>query len=142
MSTNLKVTICGDVCTECPRYIATQENDTTSLEKIAELWYKLGLRDKILPADELKCFGCTKDKFCTHQLNKCVHLTNKNNCGECDIFPCDKINTVFSKTEDFAKTCKQICTAEEFQSLEKAFLLKKKILVQIHNNNLKNNNQT
>ena len=131
---DVKISICGDICSECPRYIATKNNDITELEKIAELWYRLGFRCKIVNPEELKCSGCGKDKFCNHNLTLCEHLDAINNCGECDNFPCDKINLVFQKTDKVNEVCKIKCSESEYKKFYKAFLMKRQILTEINKN--------
>ena len=131
-NSDLKISICGDVCSDCPRYIATGKNDIAELEKIAELWYRLGFRDKILRPEDLKCTGCHKDKFCNHNLNQCEHLGHKNNCGECDCFPCDKINSVFKKTDNTSMECKNKCSNSEYHTLYNAFFVKREMLTEIN----------
>ena len=132
MCNDLKISICGDVCSECPRFIATETNDTAELEKIAELWYRLGFRDSILSSEDLKCTGCSKDKVCSYNINNCKHLNGKNNCGECDSFPCDKITIVFQKTDKTNEICKDKCSASEYKELSRAFLMKRQILTEIN----------
>jgi hypothetical protein len=131
---NIKIGICGDVCSECPRYIATQNNDTIELGKIVELWYRLGFRNIIVSAEELKCTGCSSDNACAYQINNCNHLSGKHNCGECDLFPCEKINAAFQKTEELKDICREKCTDLEYLKLGKAFLNKKQILTEINDN--------
>jgi hypothetical protein len=134
MPNDLIISICGDVCSECPRFIATKSNDIAELENIAGLWYRLGFRDRILSPENLKCTGCSKDKLCSYNLNSCEHLANKNNCGECDHFPCDKINQAFQKTDKTNEVCKNICSDSEYNGLCRAFLMKRQILTEINEN--------
>jgi len=129
-----KISICGDVCSECPRYKATMADDTSALERVAELWHRAGLRDRIVSPDEIKCTGCSKQKQCAHGVNNCDHLGEKENCGECDLFPCEKIEMVFKKTDDFSKNCVGKCTPEEFLELSASFLMKKQVLSEINKN--------
>ena len=138
MSDELIISMCGDVCSECPRYRATKANDLSELEKIAQLWYKLGLRDAILKPEDLKCSGCSKDKQCSHNINRCENLKNKQNCGQCDCFPCDTINLVFQKTDITDEICKNRCSDEEYQRLQKAFLMKRQVLTEINENYKRN----
>jgi hypothetical protein len=128
---DLKIAICGDVCSECPRYIATMANDTAEFAKVARLWQKAGYRDRIVSAEELKCHGCNRTIKCAHEINTCEFLGNKSNCGECDFFPCDKINSAFRKSDISKEICKKKCTEEEFQQLNKAFFMKKEILMKV-----------
>lgn len=130
----LKIAFCGDVCPECPRYIATQSNNILEFKKIAELWCRLGFRDKLISPEELKCTGCSKDIDCAHQLNNCEYSNGKSSCGECDLFPCDKINAAFQKTEKIKEICRTKCTDSEYEILNKAFLMKRQILAEINAN--------
>ena len=132
MSKEIKISICGDVCSECPRYIATETDDLLELRKIAELWFRLGFRARILDPGDLKCSGCSKDKSCSYNINRCEHLGNNSNCGECDHFPCDKLNLVFQKTDSLNEGCKTKCSEREYKELYKAFLMKRQILTEIH----------
>ena len=120
--------MCGDLCSECPRYIATQNNNVNELQKVAELWHKLGFRDSVVSTNEIKCSGCTKNNKCTYGINTCQHIDKINNCGECGLFPCEKINSVFERTENLDKYCKPACTKEEYNQLYKAFFMKEQIL--------------
>jgi len=104
----------------------------SELEKVAELWYRMGFRDKIVSPEELKCTGCSKDLDCTYKVNNCEHLAGKNNCGECEIFPCDRMNLIFDKTDAFALICRKKCTESEYLQLENAFFNKRKILNEIN----------
>lgn len=126
-----RISICGDICAECPRYIATENNDTSELQKVALWWYRLGFRDKIVGIEEIKCTGCNKQIICTYGLNDCIHLKNRDNCGECDLFPCEKIENVFKKSELADSLCKGKCTKEEYLQLKRAFFNKKEVLLNI-----------
>ncbi|HPO50669.1 MAG TPA: DUF3795 domain-containing protein [Spirochaetota bacterium] len=132
MEKELKISICGDLCSECPRYKATIKNDVSELEKISELWFRLGFRDKKLPYEDLKCFGCSKEKSCSYDLNICKFIKDKDNCGECDFFPCSKIEEVFEKTEEIKSLCKKKCSEIEFNEMNEAFFRKKEILTKIN----------
>ena len=45
-----RITLCGDNCTKCPRYKA---HSAEELKAVAELWYKIGWRDKIVSNKEI-----------------------------------------------------------------------------------------
>jgi hypothetical protein len=132
METDIIVGACGDVCSECPRYLLTLNNDINGLKKLAELWQRLGFRDKMISPDELKCQGCRKENPCAHNIINCENLTGKTNCGECDSFPCEKINMAFQKTEDLKNNYRIKCSDSEYQQLSRAFLNKKQILNEIN----------
>lgn len=126
------ISICGDICSECPRYKATMINDQEALMRVAETWFRLGFRDKIVSMEEIKCLGCNKQKPCAYGLNNCQHLEDKNNCGECNLFPCPKLEVVFKKTALVEKTVKSLSIQAEYLHLKKVFFSKKEILTGIN----------
>jgi len=127
------ISFCGDNCSECPRYVATVNNDINALKEFAELWFRLGFRPKVVNPEEIKCHGCSKTIYCSNDINNCENLSNKMNCGECDLFPCDKIETVFQKTDRTESVCKEKCSDSEYEILKKAFFSKRQILDEINN---------
>lgn len=50
----IKLACCGDDCNYCLRYIGTKNNNEKELKKAAEIWLKVGWRDKLLLPDEMK----------------------------------------------------------------------------------------
>ena len=40
-----RITLCGDNCTYCPRFLAKTEEE---LQEVAKLWYRVGLRSLYL----------------------------------------------------------------------------------------------
>ncbi len=124
--------VCGDNCLYCPRYIATQNRNATELEKVKELWVRLGLRDPTFPARGLSCFGCKPNKECAYsELRTCAREKGINNCGLCDAYPCDLMNAVFEKSERLRSHAAGICTPGEMEVLDKAFFSKRRNLDQI-----------
>ena len=95
-----KITLCGDNCCKCPRYLAKTNGD---LEKVAELWFRIGWRDRIVPIEEIRCTGCTSHKQCTYCLVDCVK-------------------------ENHVEKCKAVCTDEEYRMLKSAFFHKEENL--------------
>ncbi len=120
------VGICGDNCTCCPRYAATQKGSMDELEKVKELWVRLGLRDPDFPAEGLICNGCKPENNCAYQeLRSCVNDREIKNCGFCDGYPCELIKNAFDKTEKLRLHAEKVCTQEELDILDKAFFKKK-----------------
>jgi hypothetical protein len=132
MEYNYKIGICGDVCSECPRYIASMKDDTEELRLVAELWFRVGFRSSIRPHEEMRCYGCSKDKACSHGITTCAFLAENQNCGECQFYPCDRIKAVFDKAHDSSNKVGGCCSETEFKSLCDAFYMKKEILDRIH----------
>lgn len=120
-----KITLCGDNCLECPRYLAKTDND---LKSIAELWHKIGWRDTIVTNDEIRCSGCSSHKKCTYQLIDCVHEKGIEKCNQCYDYPCKKIKDMLIRSDEYKAKCKKICTQEEYQMLERSFFNKEENL--------------
>lgn len=116
-----KITLCGDDCLKCPRYLAHTEEE---LHRVAELWYRIGWRDHIVSNDEIGCTGCTSHKQCTFQLVECVKQHQVRACHVCNEFPCAKIADMLRRSEQTQKKCREICTEEEYQMLQAAFFRK------------------
>ena len=57
-----KITLCGDNCLECPRYLARSDSE---LEKVAELWFRVG---------ETKLFRLMKLSVVGAHLISSVHI--------------------------------------------------------------------
>lgn len=132
MQNNSIISLCGDICSECPRYIATKANNLEKLTELANLWFRLGFRTKVVCADDMKCNGCSKCKPCSYNINSCEHIQDLENCGECKLYPCEKINLVFEKTDKINEICLAKCSENEYDQLRKAFLLKREVLDEIN----------
>lgn len=125
----MKLGFCGDNCSVCPRYVATQSGDVEQLRKVAVLWYRVGLRDEVVPPEELTCHGCSTENLCAYEdVRECAIEKGVKNCGECEDYPCEKVLKVFKWTESFVERCKEKCSEEEYESLRKAFFSKKENL--------------
>lgn len=131
--------ICGDNCAYCPRYIATQNGRKIELEKVKELWVRLGLRDHDFPVKDMVCHGCTPENKCAYlELCSCVSAQAQENCGSCDEYPCKLIKNAFDKSEKLKSHAAKVCTQEEMDMLHKAFFSKKKYFDNIHQKHRKN----
>jgi hypothetical protein len=125
--------ICGDNCLYCPRYIATQSGSVRELEKVKELWVRLGLRDAATPAQSLVCYGCSPTNRCAYpELRACANEKGLENCGVCEGYPCPFIQAVYEKTEKLHSSLISACTATERECLEKAFFSKRQNLEKSH----------
>lgn len=113
-----KITLCGDNCIECPRYNAHNNDE---LQKVAELWYKVGWRDKVVSNEEIACTGCSSHKECTYDLVNCTKMHNVQKCNQCLEFPCKKISDMLERSRVYQQHCEKVCTKEEYVMLEKAF---------------------
>ena len=90
------IAYCGLVCTSCPQYIATQNDDDIAREEIAKkLAEKFGLNFR---PDEINCDGCLSSEgrligYCnTCEVRKCGMSKSVDNCAVCADQPCDNLN--------------------------------------------------
>lgn len=113
-----KITLCGDNCIECPRYNAHSEEE---LRSVAELWYRVGWRDRIVSKVEIRCEGCSSHKTCTYHLVDCTREHNVEKCNQCGAFPCGKISSMLERSKEYQRRCKEVCSDEEYEMMEKAF---------------------
>jgi hypothetical protein len=93
------VAYCGIVCTECPAFIATKNDDDAKRKETAELWSKQ-FGQEIKPED-INCEGCTLDTgkkidHCTVcEIRKCGHEHKVVNCAYCADYACEKLEKFF-----------------------------------------------
>lgn len=120
-----KITLCGDDCLQCPRYLAKTAEEKS---KVAELWHRIGWRDKIVSPEEISCDGCSSHKKCTYNLVECVKEKGVEKCNQCSQFPCEKIESMLERSAEYKKKCKELCTREEYAMLEKSFFRKEENL--------------
>jgi len=130
----LELGFCGDDCSACPRYIATQSGSRERLKEVAEMWWRAGWRDTIVSPDEMVCGGCASVKWCRYdEIRKCAREKRIGNCGQCYDYPCAKITKVFEQTESYAETCKERVSKEDYECFHKAFFSKRERLHRINN---------
>lgn len=89
------VAYCGIVCTECPAFIATQENDDAKRKEVAEMWskqYKMSIKP-----EDINCDGCNSGSqrmvgYCSVcEIRKCGQGKGVENCALCDEYGCEKL---------------------------------------------------
>ncbi len=129
-----KIGVCGDNCSCCPRYIATLSGNLEKLEKVKDLWFRLGWREESFPARELVCKGCSPEVKCAYpELRNCAYEKRLSNCGLCDNYPCELVSAAYERTKRLTSNARSVCNREEMDILNKAFFNKKQTLDQIHN---------
>jgi len=124
------IAACGNDCAACPRYNAhPYEKTETELRHTAELWMKIGYRDRIVSNEEIACSGCSSHKQCTYQLIECTKEHGVSKCSQCARFPCQKIQDMLTRSAAYQKRCAEVCSETEFRLLEKAFFDKENLLM-------------
>jgi hypothetical protein len=90
---------CWITCTECPAFIATQNDDDARRKETAELWSKK-YNVEIKPED-INCDGCLADTgrvvgyvhVC--EIRKCGQEKGVENCAYCNDYGCKKLTDFF-----------------------------------------------
>lgn len=99
---------CGLVCTDCPTFIATRNDDDRARAKTAD-YYRQAYGFDLKP-EEINCDGCISDGgkligYCqTCAIRKCCRDKGLDHCAVCDQQPCDKLNQ-FHEFSPEAKKC-------------------------------------
>jgi hypothetical protein len=98
------VAYCGIVCTECPAYKATKNNDNKARAKVAEEWSKQFQHN--LKAEDINCSGCLavaeiQFGYCSLcDIRKCGSDREVLNCAYCVEYPCDRLSDFHAKVPD------------------------------------------
>ncbi|MBT8339402.1 MAG: DUF3795 domain-containing protein [Desulfatitalea sp.] len=89
------IAYCGLVCTSCPQFIATQNDDDNARKQAAKrIAETFGI---YLKPEEINCDGCLSSGgrligFCnTCEVRKCGTKKSVINCSTCDEQPCSKL---------------------------------------------------
>lgn len=89
------IACCGLVCTDCPAYIATQQNDDELRKKTAESWSKM-LGHDVRP-ESVNCDGCLSQTgrligYCFEcKIRACCLDKKLPNCASCPDYGCEKL---------------------------------------------------
>lgn len=91
--------VCGLVCSDCPAFIATKNNDNKLREKTAKKWTKeFGYDNPPLKPEDINCSGCLSEKGplflnCRScEVRKCGINKKIKACRKCNEYKkCEKI---------------------------------------------------
>lgn len=94
------VAYCGIVCSDCPAYQATQDNDNAAKANVAKEWNKQ-FKWTLKPED-INCDGCLAVAkvlgYCrVCEIRKCGSEKRVVNCAYCVDYPCDKLSNFHAK---------------------------------------------
>ncbi len=89
------IAYCGLVCSNCPTFLATKNDDDVAREKTAALYAeKFGLD---LKPEDINCEGCKSVRgkligFCqVCEIRRCCSEKGLENCTLCDEQPCENL---------------------------------------------------
>ena len=106
------IACCGLICTECPAFLATQNDDDSERKKVAEMWAKE--YDVELKPANINCDGCLSEnkRLIGHcmvcEIRKCCKEKQLLNCALCDDFACEKLSKYFSMAPQIKSTLEEI----------------------------------
>jgi hypothetical protein len=102
---------CGIVCSECPAFQATQENDDAKRAQVSKEWSSE--QYVIHPAD-VNCDGCmveggrTMSFMADCSVRNCAMEKSYKTCAECADFGCDKLEMPWKMSPDAKKVLEEM----------------------------------
>ncbi len=106
------VAYCGIVCTECPAYIATQNNDEEGRRRTAAKWsQELGLE---VSPDDCICDGCRAFEgrlggYCGQcPIRACGVAKGVENCAYCESYSCGDLDKFLANVPTARETLNAI----------------------------------
>jgi len=105
------VAFCGITCTECPAFIATQQDDDAKRRQVAEEWSEV-YNNEIRP-EQINCNGCLPGLGVHQQLHfcevrKCGIEKAFQNCAYCVDYKCEKLRGLLEQIPQAKKTLEEI----------------------------------
>lgn len=92
---------CGLLCSECPAYKATVNNDEAMRAKTAAQWS--GMYNADIKPEDINCLGCDSDVLFSHcnvcEIRSCARGAGLEDCGKCGSFACGKVEGVLKYDE-------------------------------------------
>jgi hypothetical protein len=89
------IAYCGLVCSDCPTFFATQNDDDAARQETADFYAeKFGLDFK---PEDINCDGCKSDGgkligYCqTCNIRQCCREKRLENCAHCNDQPCENL---------------------------------------------------
>lgn len=105
------VSFCGIICSDCPAYVATQNDDQAERVRVAEMWSREFHAD-IRPED-ICCDGCVgegrKFNHCNAcEFRKCGLEKQVENCAHCEDYSCPKLSAFHQHVPGLKENLDQI----------------------------------
>lgn len=117
------ISVCGDDCAVCPRYLAKTEEE---LHETAIFWHKVGWRDSVVSNEEIKCTGCGSRPTCSFDLLPCTKEHGVNKCRECGQFQCERVKACIEGSKEKMQQCRQAPRRRNFKCLSEPFTKRKR----------------
>jgi hypothetical protein len=106
------IAFCGLICSECPAFLATRNDDDAQRKKTAEMWsvqYGMGLKP-----EDINCDGCLSNtgRLINHcnvcEIRKCGQDKGLENCAHCGEYACEKLDNFFKVAPNSKTTLDEI----------------------------------
>ncbi len=103
---------CGLVCSECPAFIATQNDDNTERERIAKEWKKEYKHE--FKIEDINCDGCTSIEgrhigYCNMcEVRTCATEKDVKNCTYCEDYACETLKNFFDMAPQARKNLEEL----------------------------------
>jgi hypothetical protein len=91
---------CGLICSECPAYLATKEDDDQRRADTAVQWSRQFKVD--LKPEDIDCLGCRSERdpifaYCRIcAIRDCGRKRGLANCAQCADYGCDKLTNFWA----------------------------------------------
>jgi len=118
MNNNKKISLCGLDCSDCPCFLAYQNNNDELRVKTAKKWAKLYDQPDLKPED-MNCLGCLSleepvfrhCKVC--EVRKCGLEKGVQNCGVCvEYKSCKLIANLHEMIPEAKEVCDKMAETE------------------------------
>ena len=103
---------CGLVCSDCPAYIATKNNDDPLREETAKKWSAM-FKSDIKPSD-INCDGCQSESarlfsYCAVcEIRKCAREKKVTTCAACPEYSCEKLDKFLADVPEARKVLEEL----------------------------------
>jgi hypothetical protein len=103
---------CGLICSTCPAYIATQNDDVQAKTELAAQWSKDFGHE--MTVEDINCDGCTSSStrllgYCSMcEIRKCAVGKGVKNCAHCDDYGCEKLTSFHANVPPAKETLDNI----------------------------------
>jgi hypothetical protein len=100
------IAYCGLICTECPAYLATLNDDDEMRKTTAAKWSEM-FKSEIEP-EHIVCDGCIGEGRKFHHCSECPIRAcglakGVKNCGRCSEYPCNHVKQFLKYVPDVKK---------------------------------------
>jgi len=103
---------CGLVCSECPAFIATQNDDDIERKRIAKEWTKQ--HKHAFKIQDINCDGCLSKEgrhigYCSMcEIRACATEKAVKNCAHCENYICEKLRKFFDMSPQAKESLEKI----------------------------------